>query len=160
MSRAASDPRRLDAALRDARPSDFEEVIALLSSAALPTAGVPLTLEGFVIAEAGGKLIGVAGLERYGRAGLLRFVAVRPEIRKTGVGGALVDRVLADATARGIADVFLLTTTAQPYFMRLGFRCIGREAVPEPVQASVEFQGACPSTAVIMHRRLPSGAVP
>jgi N-acetylglutamate synthase-like GNAT family acetyltransferase len=155
MSRPAFEGRpRVGATLRDARPSDLPAVIGLLSAASLPTAGVPVALEGFVIAESAGELIGVAGLERYGPAGLLRSVAVRPESRKTGVGGALVDRILADAAARGLSDIFLLTTTAESYFARRGFSCIGREAVPEPVQASVEFRGVCPSTAVVMHRGL------
>jgi amino-acid N-acetyltransferase len=155
MSRAASDRRpRLAAMLRDARPSDLSAVIGLLSDASLPTAGVPVALEGFVIAESAGELIGVAGLESYGPSGLLRSVAVRPEARKAGVGGALVDRILTDAAARGLSDIFLLTTTGEAYFPRHGFTRVARDAVPEPVQASVEFQGACPSNAVVMHREL------
>jgi len=113
-----------------------------------------VALEGFVIAESAGELIGVAGLERYGPAGLLRSVAVRPEARKAGVGGALVDRILTDAAASGLGDIFLLTTTAEDYFPRHGFHRVARDAVPEPVQASVEFQDACPSSAVVMHRQL------
>jgi len=155
MSRTASDPRPSGATLRAARPTDLPAVIVLLSGASLPTAGVPVTLQGFVIAEAGGEVVGVAGLERYGPAGLLRSVAVRPEARNTGVGGALIDRILAEAVAGGMRDIFLLTTTAESYFARRQFSRIAREAVPEPVQASIEFQGACPSSAIVMHRRAP-----
>jgi amino-acid N-acetyltransferase len=155
MSRAASEGRpQVGATLRNARPSDLPAVIALLSAASLPTAGVPVGLEGFVIAESDGELIGVAGLERYGHAGLLRSLAVGAAARRGGVGSALVDRILTDAAASGLTDIFLLTTTAESYFPRHGFSRVARDAVPEPVQASVEFQGVCPSTAVVMYRRL------
>lgn len=154
MSRAASEGRRrAGAILRDAGAPDLPAVIGLLSGAGLPTAGVPVGLEGFIVAEDANGLVGVAGLERYGPAGLLRSVAVTPSARRSGVGGALVRRILADAAARGVSDVYLLTTTAESYFPRHGFSRVAREAVPEPVQASVEFQGVCPSSAVVMHRR-------
>jgi amino-acid N-acetyltransferase len=154
VSRAASEGRRrVSAILRDARPPDLPAVIGLLSGAGLPTAGVPVGLEGFIVAEDANGLVGVAGLERYGPAGLLRSVAVTLSARRSGLGGALVRRILADAAAGGVRDVYLLTTTAESYFPRHGFSRIAREAVPEPVQASVEFQGVCPSNAMVMHRR-------
>jgi len=154
VSRAASEGRRrVGAILRDARPPDLPAVIGLLSGAGLPTAGVPVGLEGFIVAEDANGLVGVAGLERYGLAGLLRSVAVTLSARRSGLGAALVRRILADAAAGGVSDVYLLTTTAESYFPRHGFSRIAREAVPAPVQASVEFQGVCPSNAMVMHRR-------
>jgi amino-acid N-acetyltransferase len=54
----------------------------------------------------------------------------------------------------GIEDVFLLTSTAEHYFPRFGFSCVGREVVTEGVQGSVEFQGACPASAVVMRKSL------
>jgi len=155
VSRVPSEGRRhVGAILRDAGAPDLPAVIGLLSGAGLPTAGVPVGLEGFIVAEDANGLVGVAGLERYGPAGLLRSAAVTPSARRSGVGGALVRRILADAAARGVTDVYLLTTTAESYFPRHGFSRVAREAVPEPVQASVEFQGVCPSSAVVMHRRV------
>lgn len=140
--------------IRAGRPPDLGAVLALLSKAALPTAGVPGGLDHYVVAELGGDLVAVAGLEPYGTAGLLRSVAVSAALRGSGVGTALVERIAADAAARGIDDLFLLTTTAETYFTRHGFRRVSRDDVPEPVHGSVEFQGACPASAVCMHRRL------
>jgi amino-acid N-acetyltransferase len=142
------------AILRQARPADLPAVIDLLSGAGLPTAGVPVGLAGFIVAESAGGLVGTAGLERYGTAALLRSVVVAPDARGTGLGAALVERIIADSAAQGVGDLYLLTTTAETYFPRHGFSRIAREAVPEPVQASVEFQGACPASAAVMHRRL------
>jgi amino-acid N-acetyltransferase len=50
--------------------------------------------------------------------------------------------------------VFLLTTTAERFFPRFGFEEIARDEVPASVQASVEFQSACPASAIVMRKRL------
>jgi amino-acid N-acetyltransferase len=48
----------------------------------------------------------------------------------------------------------LLTTTAAEWFPRFGFVRTTREAVPMAVTASVEFQGVCPASAVVMQKVL------
>jgi amino-acid N-acetyltransferase len=142
-------------ALRSATAADLPDVLALLERAGLPTEGVdPDALTNFVIAEHEGRPVGVVGVEVYRESALLRSAAVEEGWRGSGVGGALVDRALALTRERGIRDVFLLTTTAEDYFPRFGFACIARESVPQAVQASAEFQGACPSTAVAMRKRM------
>jgi amino-acid N-acetyltransferase len=139
--------------LRPAEPGDLPEVVRLLREADLPLQGVTAeALENFVLAEHEGRAVGVVGLEVYQQSALLRSAAVEKRWRGSGVGSALIDRALAITRDRGIQDVYLLTTTAEDYFPRFGFACIARDAVPEAVQASAEFQGACPSSAVAMRR--------
>jgi amino-acid N-acetyltransferase len=141
--------------LRTATPADLPAVLDLLGRAGLPTQGVePNALSDFTVAENGGTLVGVVGLEIYRESALLRSAAVEESWRGTGVGRALIDRALARSQELGIRDVFLLTTTAEHYFPRFGFACVGRESVPEAVQASAEFQGACPSTAAVMRKSM------
>jgi amino-acid N-acetyltransferase len=140
--------------LRDAQPPDLPAVLALLGGAHLPTAGVADTLPHFVIAEDGGRVVGAVGLELYGASALLRSAAVEEGWQGCGVGRALIDRALKIARDRGIADVFLLTTTAEHYFPRFGFACVPRDAVNREVQASVEFREACPASAVVMRKSL------
>jgi N-acetylglutamate synthase-like GNAT family acetyltransferase/protein-tyrosine-phosphatase len=144
----------VNATLRRATPADRAGVAALLDTLALPLAGVPSDLAGFVVAEQAGRIVGTAGMEVYGRTGLLRSVGVDPEWRSGGLGTALVDRVLEDARAAGVEEVFLLTTTAERYFPRHGFAVASRADVPDALQGSAEFRGACPATAVLMRRRL------
>ena len=91
-------------------------------------------------------------MERYGDSGLLRSVAVALEWRSTGIGRTLVDRVLEEGRGAGVREVYLLTTTAEHYFPRLGFACVDREIVPAALRASAEFSGACPASAVVMRR--------
>lgn len=140
--------------LRTARPADLPRVLDLLSNARLPTEGVAEAFSHFVVAESEGLLVGVAGLEVYGASALLRSVVVEDSWRGSGVGRRLIENALDEAKGRGIDDVFLLTTTAEHYFPRFGFACVNRESVAADVQASVEFQGACPSTAVLMRKSL------
>lgn len=140
--------------LRTARPADLSEVLVLLGNARLPTAGVAEAFSHFVVAESEGHLVGAAGLEIYGASALLRSVVVEDSWRGSGVGRRLIDNALHEAKQRGIDDVFLLTTTAEHYFPRFGFACVNRESLADEVQASAEFQGACPSTAVVMRKSL------
>jgi amino-acid N-acetyltransferase len=138
--------------LRRADRTDHGAVAGILQDLTLPTDGVEDWLDRFWVGEHEGTVVGVAGMERYGDAGLLRSVAVAPDWQGSGIGRALVDRVLDEAQNAGIKDVFLLTTTAEHYFSRLGFACVERECVPSGVRASAEFRGACPDSAVVMRK--------
>src|ERR671927_502750 len=129
------------APLRSAAPSDLRAVEELLVANGLPTEGVAEALRTFVVAEAGGRLVGVAGLEVCCDNALLRSVAVDPEWRSRGLGRALVTRVISEAEARGIRALYLLTTTADRYFPTFGFARITRDEVPEDVRETEEFRG-------------------
>jgi amino-acid N-acetyltransferase len=140
--------------VRPATASDYVAVLGLLQAANLPLAGVSRTLAGFYVAEDVGRVVGAIGLELHGVDGLLRSAVVDPPARGTGIGVALVDRVLGDAGERGLEAVYLLTTSAEGFFPRFGFTRIERADVPDPVSASVEFREACPASAVVMRARL------
>jgi amino-acid N-acetyltransferase len=140
--------------LRPARPDDLAAVEHLLTASALPLDGVADALPNFVVAEHGGVIVGVAGLEVCCDNALLRSVAVDPNWRSHGVGRALVTRVISDAEARGIRTLYLLTTTAERYFPSFGFERITRDEVPDDVRATEEFRGACPASATVMARRV------
>ena len=139
------------------RPADHTDLAAieeLLSQNDLPLDGVREDLDTFVVAEADGDLVGVAGLEICCDDALLRSVAVSPEWRSRGVGRALVTRAISDAEARGIRALYLLTTTAEGYFPSFGFKNVERADVPEAVRATREFTVACPASAAAMSRSL------
>src|SRR2546428_9432892 len=135
------------ARIRPASPADLPRVEQLLTENDLPLAGVRDALGDFVVAEADGDLVGVAGLEICCDDALLRSVAVRPEWRSKGVGRALVTRAISDAEARGLRALYLLTTTAEHYFPSFGFKKVAREDVPEAVRVTDEFTRACPASA-------------
>lgn len=143
------------ATFRRASLADAEEIEALLTISQLPLDGVRAALEGFVVAEGEGRIVGVAGIEEgtvRGEHALLRSVAVDPTWRGKGLGQSLVARAIAVAESRGVSALYLLTTTAEGYFPTFGFVPTAREAVPEDLRATAEFQGACPASAAVMVR--------
>ncbi len=145
--------------IRRAEPPDWPGIRALVSDAGLPEDGLDAALPSSVIAVAGAApdaatVVGCAAIERYGRAGILRSVAVVQGRRGTGVGGAVVAAAEALAADLAIDDLFLLTETAAGWFPRLGYEPADRSDVPADVAASPEFAYACPVSAVLLRKRL------
>jgi amino-acid N-acetyltransferase len=129
-------------------------VLALLDGAGLPRAGVTTNFPQFLVARAGHDIVGAVGLERYGRAALLRSLVVAPSHRGQGMGAALTRRALEVARAEDVERVFLLTITAVEFFQRLGFRTVARDEIDPAVHASGEFVAASCQSAVAMRQDL------
>jgi len=146
-------PMPAPASIRQARRGDFGAVADLLRGNDLPVDGLPSDLAAFLVAESGGRIVGAIGLEPYGPDALLRSAVVDPSVRGTGLGAQLVAEIIAEAGRRDVGTLWLLTTTADGWFPRFGFEPVTRDAVPAPVTASREFQGACPASAHVMRRR-------
>jgi amino-acid N-acetyltransferase len=107
-----------------------------------------------LIAREEEEVVGTAALELYSGGALLRSVAVDPRWQGRQVGRQLTDAALRLAAGHGVESVFLLTTTAERFFPKFGFEPLGREHVPPSVLESVEFQSACPASAVVMRKQL------
>jgi len=142
--------------IRAAEAAEATAVRELLRASELPVDCVPDDLADFLVATRGDvpAIVGTIGLERYGDVALLRSAAVRASERGAGVGEALVERVMAHARTTGVRTLVLLTTTAERWFPRFGFRRIERSAAPSALKASAEFQGACPASAITMSLEL------
>jgi amino-acid N-acetyltransferase len=141
--------------IRPAQPADEVSIRRLLAREELPHEDISRHLGTFLVAELGGSPVGVVGLEPCGdTTGLLRSLAVAAELRGQGVGTGLCDRMLADARRTGIERLYLLTTTAERFFARLGFVPIDRTRAPASVQATLEFKNLCPASATCMERLL------
>ena len=134
--------------MRPATLPDLPVLLELLESSKLPIAGVKDHFQNFLLEFEDRTLLGCAGLEIYGDAGLLRSVAVSK--RSNGLGSRLVNAILENARNQQLSSVSLLTETAADYFPRFGFKQVTRESLPESLSASEELCGACPDTAVVM----------
>ena len=137
-----------------ARVRDLAGVRRLLQQHRLPLDGVDEHINTMVVARDGSTVIGTAAVELYADGALLRSVAVDPSVQGRHLGHELTEAALRLARANGIDTVYLLTTTAEQFFPKLGFEPITRDQVPVTVQASVEFRSACPASAVVMRKRL------
>ncbi|MCE9521296.1 MAG: arsenic resistance N-acetyltransferase ArsN2 [Alphaproteobacteria bacterium] len=135
---------------RAARSKDWPQIERLLSACALPLAGAREHLHDFIVAESAGAIAGCIGAEVYGAAALLRSLAVRENARGQNIGVGLVDRLLMQLKHRNATSVALLTTTAEQFFVRRGFETVARAEIAAALQASHEFNGACPANATAM----------
>ena len=94
-------------------------------------------LQQFRVAEAGGRLVGCGALHvMWEDLAEVRTLAVDPAVARHGVGGRLLDALLDDARALGIARVFCLTFEVD-FFTRHGFAPIEGQAVEPAVYAEL-----------------------
>jgi amino-acid N-acetyltransferase len=140
--------------IESATPRDLPEIRALLDRLRLPVAGVDEHVATFLVAREAGQIVGTAALELYPDGALLRSVAVELTRQGQHLGHQLTEAALQLALTNGENMVFLLTTTAERFFPKFGFEQIDREQVPASVQQSVEFQSACPASAIVMRKLL------
>jgi N-acetylglutamate synthase-like GNAT family acetyltransferase len=137
--------------LRAARTEDLAAVRQLLADAKLPLEGLDEQFgERYAVASAQGQIIAAEGVEVYDRWGLLRSAVVAPAHRGAGLGIRLSEERVGWARRQQLEALYLLTTTAAPFFARLGFVKVPRASAPAAVQASREFATACPASATCM----------
>lgn len=154
----------IEIAVRPGTDGDMEAIGRLLRASGLPTQDLGTEDLGtedlatakpiFVVALAGEKLVGCAGLERFGSYALLRSLAVESSFRNRGIAGNLVGFARERAVAAGASELLLLTTTAEGFFLRLGFESIPRESAPHELAASTQLSSVCPSSAILMRQKL------
>jgi N-acetylglutamate synthase-like GNAT family acetyltransferase len=132
-----------------------EEVEALLVNEGLPasdlSASVNTKLFGIKLDH---KLVGLVGLEQEKNIGLLRSLVVSSNIRNNGYGKQLIHYVEAWALENSVAELYLLTTTAASYFIKIGFKTISRDKAPPFIVNTHQFSNLCPSSAEFMCKKL------
>jgi len=139
--------------IRPALPADLENAIHLLQQAGLPTDDL-VAGNLALIAEKKEVFRGVIGVERYGRAALLRSLLVSGEARGAGIGPALVTALETMCVAENICEMWLLTIDADAFFAKLGYETRRRSDAPDAIRNSAEFSGLCPDDAYLMSKNL------
>jgi N-acetylglutamate synthase-like GNAT family acetyltransferase len=118
--------------MRDLGPEDRETARTLLRAHDMSDAGLAGGESLFVGAFDDGTLVGLAGLDSGAGVGLLRSLLVIEPRRRSGIGAALVDHLIARAWAMGIRRLYLFATEREARFAWLGWK---RAGVPELVAA-------------------------
>jgi predicted N-acetyltransferase YhbS len=129
---SAAGPGRPTAGRPRIRPARQEELSQL--GALYVRAGFTARLAGVVgfararlsgevfVADLDGELVGVAAGAHFGASGWVGGVAVTPERRRAGLGGALTEAVVAHLRRRRAGTVQLLATElGRPVYERIGF---------------------------------------
>lgn len=143
--------------IEPARPDDVPAIAGLLRAAELPSEDFAAHVADFLVARSGGAVVGAVGAERCGEAALLRSLVVAEAWRGRGLGETLVQRIDAAAEGWGVRRWWLLTTTAEAFFARRGFRKVERCAAPEAIRATGQFSGGCCGSAVCLTRERGGG---
>ncbi len=140
MSSGASAAATARVALRQMREGDLPEVMGiergLFPEDAWSEATMRAELAGqpanrhYLVAEAGGTVVGYAGLAAVTGEGNVQTIAVRPDHQSRGVGAALVGALLDEAARRGCAEVLLEVRADNPrarsLYESFGFETVGR----------------------------------
>lgn len=141
------------------RVRDLAGVRALLETCALPTDDIDADNDTeFYGIRAGRAWIGIIGLQRTDTLALVRSLAVSPDVRGRGLGALLLQYAQTAAAAGGVVDLYLLTTSARDYFVRQGFRVMGRDGAPAAIKNMAQFATICPASAWLLHKSLYSRA--
>ncbi len=122
-----------------AREEDIPFSVGLLEENGLPVSDIPDKRDSLFLARSGDTVVGIGGVEILGEYGLLRSLAIVDRLRGRGYGGAVVRELVRRARSAGVHKLYLLTTTAAPFFEGIGFERIEREAAPGPIAGTSEF---------------------
>lgn len=145
----------MEARIELAHPSDLPEILTLLEECDLPEAELACRPGTLILAARGvDRLIGCAALEVSGEHALLRSVAVAADRRGEGLGDRIVEAALELANRLRVAEIYLLTDSAQGFFAHHGFEPVDRSRVPGAVAASPGFTSCRCVAATCMWKRL------
>jgi glycerol-1-phosphatase len=145
----------LPARFERAAAADTERLRRLIASGGLSHEGIEGRIDRTLICRDGHELAATACLEEADGYGLLRSVAVRADLRGSGLGMLVSAAAVREGRAKGITDFALFTETAPAFFELLGFRKTERADLPEPVRNSSYAAEECARSATPMVLTLP-----
>jgi amino-acid N-acetyltransferase len=96
----------------------------------------------------------IVGVELHGAHALLRSLVVSPERRAQGLGKKLVEHAEAHARQHGAVTMYLLTTTAERFFLTNGYVTTPRDSAPSGIRSSREFASLCPASSAFLSKHL------
>ena len=126
------------------------EIEALLQNSELPYEDCDEHLDKFFGIINDDRLIAIGALQLKDPFALLRSIAVSPEHRGQGLAATITQHLLGVARSSHVRELYLLTETAERYFLKFGFSCVQRETVPDFIKTTKQFETLCPSSAQAM----------
>jgi len=126
--------------VRSAKVSDVEVIHGLINSYAerdemlfRPLGDIYKNLQGFLVAEADGEVVGCCALEVvWSDLGEIKSLAVAEANKGIGVGKMLVDGAVGEARRLGLGRLFALTLN-RSFFEKQGFAVVDKSSLPMKV---------------------------
>ena len=141
--------------------NDFEvievastEIVDLLKDSALPILDIEDSRSIFVGIYTDNKLVGCVGIQIIDEIALLRSLAVSKEYRGQGLAIKLTKAIIQKAKSRSINSLFLLTTDAEKFFVKVGFEKIIKTSAPNGIKETKQYSEICSDSAVVMELKL------
>jgi amino-acid N-acetyltransferase len=146
--------------MRAATVRDVPALTSLINEAAQKGLVLPKSLNqvyqnirDFSVYEDDGRIVGCGALHvLWDDLAEVRSLVVREDLRRRGIGGKVVRRLLGQGRTLGVTSVFALTYQ-RAFFEGLGFRMVDKEELPRKIWADcidcVKFPN-CDEVAVIL----------
>ena len=144
----------MEITIRKAAENEYRAIIHLLASNALPTGDIYEKNITLFVGLIDNEIVATIGIEQYDKVALLRSLCVKEGFKNQKLGTKMLSYLLSFCASENIETLYLLTTTAERYFVRYGFKKISRDETPKSIQNTREFQDICPASAIIMELKL------
>jgi amino-acid N-acetyltransferase len=136
-----------------ASQNSFSAAIELLKKNNLPTEDINPGTQLFVTEE-NDSVIGTVAVEYNFDVALLRSLSVSEQKRNSGIGQMLVDFIETYVQKQGVLSIYLLTTSAEAFFLKKGYKSIDRNEVPDFIKNTKEYSVICSSSSTLMKKEL------
>ena len=136
-----------------ASQNSLSAAVELLKKNNLPTEDINPGTQLFVIEE-NDSVIGTIAVEYNFDVALLRSLSVCGQKRNSGIGQMLVAFIENYVQKQGVQSIYLLTTTAEAFFLKKGYESVDRNEVPDFIKNTKEFSIICSASSTLMKKEL------
>ena len=136
-----------------ASQNSFSAAIDLLKKNNLPTEDINPGTQLFVVEE-NDTVVGTVAVQYDFNVALLRSLCVSDDKRNTGIGEMLVEFIEHYVQKQGVQSVYLLTTTAENFFLKKGYKKMDRKEVPEFIKNTKEYSVLCSASSSLMKKEI------
>jgi amino-acid N-acetyltransferase len=136
-----------------ASQNSLSAAVELLKKNNLPTEDINPGTQLFVIEE-NDSVIGTIAVEYNFDVALLRSLSVCEQKRNSGIGQMLVAFIENYVQKQGVQSIYLLTTTAEAFFLKKGYESVDRNEVPDFIKNTKEFSIICSASSTLMKKEL------
>jgi GNAT superfamily N-acetyltransferase len=102
--------------------------------------------------EAGGELLGVMGIQPVRDVHLIRHAYVAPAAQRRGIGGALLDHLMAEIDGRVLVGTWAAARWAIDFYLRHGFEQLTPELKDELLKTYWDIPERQVETSVVLAR--------
>jgi GNAT superfamily N-acetyltransferase len=102
--------------------------------------------------EADGTLLGIMGIQPMSDVDLIRHAYVAPGTQRRGIGGALLEHLMRDATRRVLVGTWAAAEWAIRFYRRHGFEPVPRERIAPLLRAYWKIPERQIETSVVLAR--------